>query len=400
MSKTENILILTEDEQIPERLTDVLDQLELSGQPCHPRDLAERVAIDCPSAVVLATEQLARLDQAQMTNLTVQLDELALGALILGEEAVGAAGAASIPAGRGLFCTKPGESTEMIKGRLATLVETKIVLQRMKDELKRLRQSSQPLNDHFTAVTEEMQLAARLQHDFLPRQLPELPNIRFATIYRPASWVSGDMYDIARLDENHICFYVADAVGHGMPAALLTMFIKRAIVTKRIEGSSYTLIDPGEVLGRLNEDLLAQEFSNFQFATCCYGILDTRTYELRVASAGHPAPMRIDKQANVQELPVSGSLLGVMPDQGYDVLETKLEPGDKLLVYSDGVEVAFEDDGPDKPLRFPKEFDDLADQDAQTMCERLAVIIDQAEGSLHPRDDVTIVALEFDELPK
>ena len=96
--------------------------------------------------------------------------------------------------------------------------------------------------------------------------------------------MSGDVYDVARLDEGHLGFYVVDAVGHGVPAALLTMFIKRALVTKRIEGHDYTLIEPGAALGQLNEDMLGQDLSNFQFATCCYCLLDTRTLQLRMAT--------------------------------------------------------------------------------------------------------------------
>ena len=145
-------------------------------------------------------------------------------------------------------------------------------------------------------------LASRLQRDFLPRNLPEIPGFKFATIYRPATWVSGDIYDIMRLDEEHVGFYVADAVGHGMPAALLTMFIKRALVTKRIRGNEYCLIEPGMALAQLNTDMVSQDLSNFQFATCCYGILNTKTLRLRVANAGHPPPMLINGDAQTSEL--------------------------------------------------------------------------------------------------
>ena len=69
--------------------------------------------------------------------------------------------------------------------------------------------------------------------------------------------------------------------------------------------------------------------------------------------------------------------------------------GDKLLIYSDGVELAFVSEGPDKPLRFRKEFGDLANCDVETMTQKLVDIINQEEGSLHPRDDVTIVGIEL-----
>jgi sigma-B regulation protein RsbU (phosphoserine phosphatase) len=288
------------------------------------------------------------------------------------------------------------ESCETLQGRLATLFDLQPTIQGLLEEMERLRLVSQPLGEHFNQVGEEMRLASRLQRDFLPRELPQVEGLRFATIFRPATWVSGDIYDVVRLDEEHIGFYLADAVGHGMPAALLTMFIKRALVMKQIEGHSYTLIEPGTVLELLNGDMVQQELNNFQFATCCYGLLNTRTRQLRVANAGHPPPLVINRAGQMKEVDITGSLLGVFPEMIYETKTVQLHPGDKLVLYSDGVEHAFESSGPDEPLRFRQECDDLGNRDIQTMCEKLVEIINHQEGSLHPRDDVTIVGIEFD----
>jgi len=300
---------------------------------------------------------------------------------------------------QGLIYAAVGESCDMFKGRLATLLDYRPMVESLTAETQRLRTVSQPLSSYFSQMNEEMRLASRLQRDFLPRELPQAPGVRFATVFRPASWVSGDIYDVARLDEEHVGFYIADAVGHGMPAALLTMYIKRALVGKVIEGDQYRLIEPGDALARLNEDMVTQEMSNFQFATCCYALLNTRTLCLRVASAGHPAPLIIDPTGQIRELDVSGSLLGVFAGKLFETHAVQLHRGEKLLLYSDGVELAFVNDGPDKPLRFRKEFDNLADCDIRTMCDKLLALINNQEGSLHPRDDVTILGLELFEPP-
>jgi serine phosphatase RsbU (regulator of sigma subunit) len=288
------------------------------------------------------------------------------------------------------------ESCETLQGRLATLFDLQPTIQGLLEEMERLRLVSQPLGEHFNQVGEEMRLASRLQRDFLPRELPQIEGLRFATIFRPATWVSGDIYDVMRLDEEHIGFYLADAVGHGMPAALLTMFIKHALVMKRVEGNSYTLIEPGAALEQLNGDMVQQELNNFQFATCCYGLLNTRSRQLRVANAGHPPPLVINRAGQMKEVDITGSLLGVFPELTYETKTVQLHPGDKLVLYSDGVEHAFESNGPDEPLRFRQECDDLGNRDIQTMCEKLVEIINHQEGSLHPRDDVTIVGIEFE----
>ncbi len=288
------------------------------------------------------------------------------------------------------------ETSEMLKGRLIMLMELARRLALWQQEMERIKKIGKPVTEHLDAMDQEMILAARLQQDFLPRQLPNVTGVKFAAVYRPASWVSGDIYDVMRLDEDHIGFYVADVVGHGMPAALLTMFIKRAIITKRIEANSYELIAPGEVLSQLNDDMVNQNLSNFQFATGCYGLLNHKTMQLQLANAGHPLPLLIDTDGQTTELQGHGSLLGVFPNQTFRTYDFQLPPGSKLLFYSDGVELAFINEGPDKPLRFRKEFSDLAREDIDTMCSRLIEIIEQEEGSLHPRDDVTIVALQIE----
>src|ERR1700729_2181201 len=124
------------------------------------------------------------------------------------------------------------------------------------DEINQLRKRDEALNFYMARLDEEMRLAARLQQDFLPKSLPQLGGVRFHTLYRPAGYVSGDLYDVMRLDECHVGFYIADAVGHGMPAALLTMFIKNALVTKQIDPSGYRLLTPGETMAKLNESLI------------------------------------------------------------------------------------------------------------------------------------------------
>ena len=389
------VLIVSACESLPGHLTRAVDELQLNSHVCRPHEAMVAAAANQSDAIIVVLEQLNDLAGEQACELLEQLDKLSAGVLVLGRQAAGVCGG-SVGKNDGLFgCAGAEESADMLKGRLATLLELAPVMRQQANELGRLRMINKPLNSSFLEVDQEMRLAARLQQDFLPRRLPEIEGMEFATVFRPASWVSGDIYDVSRLDEEHIGIYIADAVGHGMPAALLTMFIKRALVTKEINGHHYELVDPGEALIRLNDDMVDQDLSNHQFATCCYGILNVRSLELRIASAGHPPPMCIHKSGQTEELRVRGSLLGIFAAQEFQTETVQLAQGDKFLLYSDGVEVAFVNEGPDKPLRFRQEFGNLADCDIKTMCNRLVEIIDREEGSLHPRDDVTIVGIEI-----
>ena len=168
---------------------------------------------------------------------------------------------------------------------------------------------------------------------------------------------------MARLDERRIGFYVADAVGHGMPAALLTMFIKHALVTKEVrpaagEGATtvsgdaprYQLLDPGESLRRLNTNLVDQELSQATFATALYGVLDPDTLEMRFAKAGHPSPLLLRADGTHEWLDVDGPLLGIFPEEIFPTRTVQLRPGDRVILYTDGIEVVFSDDqNPNEP---------------------------------------------------
>src|SRR5665213_2378159 len=149
-------------------------------------------------------------------------------------------------------------STEQVVRQLETVQHE---MDSLRGELNQVRRRDETLNFYMHRLDEELRLAARLQQDFLPKILPQLGQVHFHTLFRPAGYVSGDLYDVTRLDERHIGFYIADAVGHGMPAALLTMFIKHALVTKEIVGNAYRLLTPSESLARLNMSLIDQNLS-------------------------------------------------------------------------------------------------------------------------------------------
>jgi len=212
------------------------------------------------------------------------------------------------------------------------------VIQNLQEELATSQQRySRPATEGFD---EQMRMAARLQHDFLPRRLPEVGPVRFGALYRPADWVSGDLYDVVRLDEMNVGFYVADAVGHGLAAALLTIFIKKAIQAKRISGNEYEIIPPNVSLELLNRDICEQSLSSCQFCTAVYCVIDCSTMRLLYSRGGHPEPLLLRGDGSVVSLGGEGGLLGIIPEQTYELLELQLRPGDRLVVFSDGAQEA------------------------------------------------------------
>jgi hypothetical protein len=186
-------------------------------------------------------------------------------------------------------------------------------------------------------LTEQLRLAGLVQRDFLPKQLPDSEHFRWAVAFQPAEWVSGDLYDVVRLDTTRIAFYLVDAVGHAMPAALLTIFVKQAIAFRQSQ-EPFAILQPAEVMEALNKKMCQERLSGYQFATCCYCLLDTGSMTLTIARAGHPYPILLRPGQGPLRIETRGSLLGIFEQSTYQQVTIELARGDKLLLYSDGAE--------------------------------------------------------------
>jgi sigma-B regulation protein RsbU (phosphoserine phosphatase) len=277
------------------------------------------------------------------------------------------------------------------------LAELQQIIVGLEAELRMLRQRDETLRYYMQRVDEEMRLAARLQQDFLPKVLPQVGRVHFHTLFRPAGYVSGDLYDVMRLDETHVGVFLCDAVGHGMPAALLTMFIKRALITKEIYagGKGYRLLEASETMRYLNDALVEQNLSQATYATAIYGIVNTQTLELRLSRGGHPAPALLRADGTLEFPKGDGALLGIFPDEPFVETRVQLRPGDRLFVYSDGVEVAFCGDDGMHIDRWRDCLRELRHLPAERMLGEFSEELDRQAGSLTPKDDITVVMMEI-----
>jgi serine phosphatase RsbU (regulator of sigma subunit) len=249
---------------------------------------------------------------------------------------------------------------------------------------------------------DELLLAAMVQREFLPRELPPVHGVRFAAMWRPSNYVSGDIYDIIRLGPDHVGVFVADASGHGVPAALTTMVICRSLCTDEITGDTQRILEPGEVLARLNADMLRRGGPTARFATAVYGLVDCRARTLTLAGAGHPPPLLLRRDGTTRPMETGGGLLGVFPGEAYDQIELELRDGDCLLLYSDGFEQAFPEAGGRTRVtqRYLDEFEALRRSDSPLrLIEQLAGRLDTQSGSLHQADDVTLVCMQVGQAP-
>jgi sigma-B regulation protein RsbU (phosphoserine phosphatase) len=265
----------------------------------------------------------------------------------------------------------------------------------LRSEINQLRRKGEKLNFHLSRIDEELKLAARLQQDFLPKTLPQIGQVHFNALFRPAGHVSGDFYDVIRLDEKHIGFYIADAVGHGVPAALLTMFIKHALATKQIGLGGYRLLSATETMTRLNETLIEQALSAATFATALYGTINIETRRVTFCRAGHPHPMILRAGREIESIECEGGLLGVFPGEVYDQMTIDLNIGDRLLLVTDGVEVAFGGDVATSQQRWSDELQKRKDLPAELFLQEFGDLLDHPNSDIALRDDLTMLMLEI-----
>ncbi len=280
-----------------------------------------------------------------------------------------------------------------LRVRLDTLAALTPTLRRMHAGLKEAETLSREASRTASQIAEEMQLAQQLQQDFLPRSLPQVGPVRFGVRYIPAGFVSGDIYDVTRLDETHIGFYVADAVGHGMPAALMTMFIKKALQTKRISGNTYEIIPPNEALEQLNADLNRQKLSMCEFCTVVYGVIDTRNLTCTVSRAGHPPPIWMHADGSYEIVNMTGSLLGIIENAKFECRTLELRPGDRLLVYSDGAEDVICGKGRDRTITMDGFIAPITKYTRENLLARMTATVPPTGAD----DDVTLLLLDVEE---
>ncbi len=243
-------------------------------------------------------------------------------------------------------------------------------------------------------IAEQLLMAGQVQRDFLPKFLPNTDKVRWSSLFLPAQVVSGDMFDVARIDETHIGFYIADVVGHGIPAALLTVFFKQAIVMKETTINAYRIFSPQEVLMNLNMKITELKLTANQFVTCCYCLLNTETLEMTIARGGHPYPILIRGSELPLQPQTPGPLIGVFEQAVFPQMNIQLQKGDKFLLYSDGAERFIGKFDDQTGFIFDSRFCQIKDLPIAAMVDEFNINIQSQHIEYAEIDDITVVGLE------
>ncbi len=222
----------------------------------------------------------------------------------------------------------------LVQDRQRLTTELAAKNERLREQVVQLERVVRLLNEQAEIIRNDLRRAERIQRVLLPCGAPEVEGLSFAGVYRPSHNVGGDFYDIQRLDSRYVAIMMADAAGHGVSAAMLTVLFKHRL-NLRLEGKRPR--PPSDVLCRVNRALFQECAGSGLFVTAVYGLLDTKTRELVLASAGH-TPVAFQAQGKLHFVERTGPALGVERDAVFSERHLWLREGDRLLLYTDGLD--------------------------------------------------------------
>lgn len=242
-------------------------------------------------------------------------------------------------------------------------------------------------------VKAELDVASQIQLSALPSKFPAFPKRHDFDIYasmKPAKEVGGDFYDFFLVDDDHLAVLIADVSGKGVPAALFMMSGRAVIHNQAMLG-----IEPGEIFRNANNQLV-QNNKNGMFITAFFGIINLKNGEFRYCNAGHNMPYLCNAQGEVREISMNpGFVLAGLKNFKYQTAEMVLEPGERLVLYTDGVTEAINP----KVEMYTEErlihvLQDSAGAAVKEIVERINHSVETFADTAEQFDDITILVVE------
>ena len=279
------------------------------------------------------------------------------------------------------FITKPIDFEDM-----------KVTIQRTLHHLELWRDALES-RDKLVALQNELSVANKMQQSILPTSFPSGRGFEIFGSMKPARDVGGDFFDVLSLEDGRIGLVVADVSDKGVPAALFMMSSRTLL-----KGAAIGLDAPGKVLSEVNQ-LLQEENDAAMFVTVFYAAFDPKNGELTYANGGHNTPLVVHADGSSTVIPPTGGIaLGVVPDFTYEESSMTLQPGDRVVLYTDGVTEAENDHSDQFGLeRLCEVFTSGTPTDARATNEAVFDAVEAFAGEAPQFDDVTCLTLRRNE---
>lgn len=224
------------------------------------------------------------------------------------------------------------------RGELLVRIRTHLKINSL---TRSLQQTNRELLANQRQLQQGMYAAGEFQHNLLPQHIPDCNSLRFSSYFNPCHEVGGDIYNIQRLDANHLAFYILDVSGHGFPAAMMTVLVTQKLsqyysgVTgkKESEDKPGTITPPGEIVLGLDREFPISRFKLYM--TIVYLLYNTKSHTFRYCCAGHPPPVHVTPEGTVTFLDAGGPPAGM--NGKWSEGEGCLNSGDRIYFYTDGL---------------------------------------------------------------
>ncbi|MCB2227682.1 MAG: SpoIIE family protein phosphatase [Desulfarculaceae bacterium] len=249
-------------------------------------------------------------------------------------------------------------------------------------------------------LDEDLKAAAGIQRTLLPYNLPRFPHLELAWKFAPSEVIGGDLFHAQPLGPDHLCLYMLDVAGHGVPAALVTVSVHETLdpasghVMRMDQDGRVRVTPPGEVLAILDREYPLERFE--KSFSIVYMLLEMNSGRLTYSSAGHPPPILMRAGGGQEQLEAGGTLIGLDGAVPFEEESLQLAPGDKLIFYTDGV---VEYGEPGKELfgmeRFLRYLERRAARPVSALLEGMWQELLAFGRGRPPADDVSLMGLEY-----
>jgi len=278
------------------------------------------------------------------------------------------------------------------KEELLARIKTHLTISRLTYSLQ---EANRKLLLHQEQLLQGLHAAADLQKNLLPRRVPDCKKLHFSSYFKPCQEVGGDIYNIVRLDSDHLAVYILDVSGHGFPAAMMAALATQALSSFSLMSDSEhpdeRVARPAMVIRELNREFPISRFN--LYLTMVYLLFDTSDFSFRYCCAGHPPLVHMRGDGTVSLLDAGGPPAGM--DGSWEEGEGRLESGDRLFFYTDGIT---EHSGPDGELYGQERFIDSIEKShglpLQAAVQSIIGELKRFGGQKEPDDDVTLLAVE------
>ncbi len=291
------------------------------------------------------------------------------------------------------YITKPFD-----QGEVVARVRSQLKIQRLATELLR---ANRELSEKQDFIDQDLRAAGAIQHSLLPAAPPPSDTLRMAWRFMPCGRVGGDLFNFCAVTPDELAVFMIDVSGHGVPAAMVTVSLSQFLcaasghlLAAATADSAPRAAAPAEVLRRLEREYPMERFD--KYFTIAYALIEHRTGRLRYSLGGHPQPLLLRADSRLEILDAGGPLIGSGSGLPFEEGEAQLEPGDRLLLYTDGIVEVREPSGASLGEHALHDTVIAArDLPMAALCDRVLESAVAFGAGCRPDDDITLAVLEF-----